>query len=345
MEEQDNLTKFTGFNSYSTLKPYGFNEGNMVEFISIINSFEASDEFRQVKKLFNDTIEHINNTDNPHQFDVKTLKEGLINQLFNIYKEYQYTGDKTKMFNDIVKDVKIAADYIAKYSRTSTDAITAQQFKDLFKLHNSNIESHYNQFKNLDIQTSFNIMPTFTFMHSYDEDVEWFYQNGYTLLNWNSSEGTLVFEFTYNQNFLDAQYFFLTYADIERIPDTNEHTYHVHYLIFHYNVLRNLFCIGDNGSEKELVLPVSFTIHDDPIDYYNPATGREKLVITYKNGDVLLRNGLHKVTYENCDIFNHDMINLYFGRSFYSDGSYPINLELTYYSCAATEREAVSLLK
>ena len=328
MEEN---AQITGFHTITSNKPINFTEINTSELERILNSFILSSEFVAIKKFFNDLEAHIH-TPYGHELNMHEFKDALIRQLFDIYVQSGYSGEYKDMLNAIIKDIKVATDAIAKVGVSTSEAITAQQFKKFYQDHVLSLGSHYKLFQQFRIGANWNIMPDIFFTKDFKQDYDAFIEDGYTITEWNPTRGTIVLDFLYDTN---IPYNLLDFYFEDPVVVNNVITTKRGLIEIRAVPADDLFYIVEkveNESANTNIVPMVF----------DARKARERYIITYDLSGTYVRNYTHmeKIEYNP---FYHNVTSMKFRQEL--GGTIPAAIqEFAYYHNAANETEAVFLL-
>ncbi len=328
MEEN---AKISGFHTIATRKPINFNEINTSELERILNSFILSPEFITIKKFFENLDYHLTDTA-PFHINMQNYKNDLVEQLFQIYIQAGYSGEYKDMLNSIVKDIDVASNEIARIGVSTTQAMTAQQFKNFFKKHVESIGSHYHLFQPFRIKANWNLMPLIHFTSDYKEDYNPYIEDGYTVTEWNPTSGTIIIDFKY---ITDLPKEILVFHFEDPVIRDNILTTESGVITFRTVPYEQVMYIADkvhNKSANTTAIPMTF----------DTRYGSDRLIISYDLNQTFIRTLTNNVISE-FNLFHHNITSLEFKQELGGEGQSSIN-EFAYYNVAADETEAVFLL-
>lgn len=187
----------SGFNSIDAIRYVGFNDRFISTFEEILTNFSNMQRTQDIINFTSKLRQHINNN-NAHDLQLDDVSSTLIDQLYEMYRQYGYTGTTGDMLDALLKQVDIGTLEEVILGVSQTKAITAPCWQVLADRHNANVRSHKHIFETLQPGDAFNVTPQL-FLNYYLRQIdETFRGDTVTLSEWNPHEGTIYFKFGYN---------------------------------------------------------------------------------------------------------------------------------------------------
>ena len=199
MTTQEN-NKVSNFSEISTYKYDRFNEMVLSQLEQIIINFTNLPRVQALIQFYDTVDKHIFHEPKAHGFSINPYKSELINQLYQVYLNFGYTGDVKQMLFSFIKNIEIATHEDINYGWDKTKALPLSGWNTLFKKHDENPKAHqelYDLFNQYGVKC---LEPYFYFNYcGLDNDVL-FNQTDFIVDKWNQNRGTLYCEFKLNKN-------------------------------------------------------------------------------------------------------------------------------------------------
>lgn len=182
-------SKITGFDTLSTLRFEGFTERNMSELEQILHNLDKSESVQNIKDLYINIYNHVHSSGG-HNIDLSAYKDTFLGRLYEVYRRYGNTGTMLDMLQCIEKNIPIATNNDIDAGFNTTKAVTAMQFKSVFKKHIDNPSAHKRVYDALVPRSTFVSTPTLAIMNT-TEDM----MLGNAQDFWNTHDGTMVIKY------------------------------------------------------------------------------------------------------------------------------------------------------
>lgn len=285
----------------------------------LVNVYQHKNVVR-METFREDFVKHLYHDPEAHNLDITPWKDKLIYQLYIEYRRCGYTGSIVDMLFTILKIIEIATDGDLSLGISETKAINPPQWRFLFNKHDGRQKAHEPRFDRFVNISAMRYDVAFSFNHMFPENYAPFITDGYTLNTWNHSSGTLHFEFIYDVNF-------------NNIPT---------YPLLTFKTM--------NGEEAKIVLKNDLVYLDTPttrlrVPFSYTPEGIEKVVLTYNQNSITLRDQLTDETVYNKDhFFRQPMVSMFIDQPLQQIGSPVAVREVTYYPTDASREEQVFFL-
>ena len=192
--------KVSNFSEISSHKYDKFNEMVLSQLEQIIINFTNLPRVQALIQFYDTVNNHIFHEPKAHGFSINPYKSELINQLYQVYLNFGYTGDAKQMLFSFIKNIEIATHEDINYGWDKTKALPLSGWNTLFKKHDDNPKAHqelYDLFNQYGVKF---LEPYFYFNYcGLDNDVL-FNQTDFTIDKWNQNRGTLYCEFNLNKS-------------------------------------------------------------------------------------------------------------------------------------------------
>lgn len=192
--------KVSNFSEISSYKYDKFNEMVLSQLEQIIINFTNLPRVQALIQFYDTVNNHIFHEPKAHGFSINPYKSELINQLYQVYLNFGYTGDPKQMLFSFIKNIEIATHEDINYGWDKTKALPLSGWNTLFKKHDDNPKAHqelYDLFNQYGVKF---LEPYFYFNYcGLDNDVL-FNQNDFTIDKWNQNRGTLYCEFNLSKS-------------------------------------------------------------------------------------------------------------------------------------------------
>lgn len=274
MAETD--AKVSGFSEVSGYKYDGFNEHVMSELEQILIKFSGLPKTQALIRFYDDVQHHLFEDPTAHGFSVVPFANQLIQQLYQVYLNYGYTGSVADMLFSFTKSLEVAThtDVISSWNREK--ALQSCEWNYLFNEHNSDPKAHPELYTLFNQKAPVNLEPNFYFSYFVTDNDSLLSNDGYTLTNWNTNQGTLYVEFKYDVSTgaVDQKYI--------EIKDTNKS------IEIGVKIVSGTAYTYVKTPSKELLLKSPFK-----------NSGLDRLVLTYDYDSITARNMLETKSTQN----------------------------------------------
>ena len=122
MTTQEN-NKVSNFSEISTYKYDRFNEMVLSQLEQIIINFTNLPRVQALIQFYDTVDKHIFHEPKAHGFSINPYKSELINQLYQVYLNFGYTGDVKQMLFSFIKNIEIATHEDINYGWDKTKAL------------------------------------------------------------------------------------------------------------------------------------------------------------------------------------------------------------------------------
>ena len=196
-------TEYSRVTSFSEISPYkydGFNENILSQLVQIVVNFTNLPRVQALIQFYDTVNNHIFHEPKAHNFSITPYKSELLNQLYQVYLNFGYTGDIKQMLFSFIKNIEIASHEDINFGWNKTKALNLQGWNTLFQKHDSNPKAHqelYDLFNQYGVKT---LEPYFYFNCCGLDNNNLFNQNDFTIDQWNQNRGTLYCEISINKS-------------------------------------------------------------------------------------------------------------------------------------------------
>lgn len=205
--------KMSAFHTYSPFRYLGFTEHNLSELEQILINFIKLPKTQALLKYYDTLDTHLNHDPTAHGYTIKPYAAYIVQQLYQAYLNQGYTGTVEDMLNSVIKDVKLAthADAVAGWDKVKV--LLLKEWKFLLERHNQDPQSHPEIYALFRRQGPVSADPAWCLTYYVDPDSSIWETEGYTLLNWNQPQGTLVLSFNYEKALASPEQLYLVLED------------------------------------------------------------------------------------------------------------------------------------
>lgn len=270
IQPKPSTNEISNFHSVSNFYHPDWTPEFLDEIEAVLTTMYAHPTVQDMRFFKSDLERHLYVDDEAHHLKINFARYLLIQQMYYRYRDLGHTGTIHDMLMAIAHKPDPATHEEFSLGFNETKGITAVQWRDLFAQHQARQSAHgtrFDMFTKLQPLTNEII---FAFNCVFAENYEPFKNDGYTLSDWNPSNGTLYIELTYD------------------VPTLFSRTAVLKIL----GLVNNMYLYIDSGS-------VSLRFHNPDgtndvleIPFSRKSSGYTGLIITYEPGKVVLRDAL-----------------------------------------------------